>query len=487
MSAFNALRGLTLGQRLLGAAALVLAGGLFAVPMALAALLGLLPALAFVHLCIRKPSWGFGVALIALILIPQYVILRLPSLPALPLSLGPLGVVLAVSAWRSLLIPSPSNAQASWIMSAYSLFGLALFCGLWVTGEKESLMLFIRTFLIPYCLVRLTLAHSPSSTQVQGFLVLLMLGACFAALFAGVEFALKRNVLLEKIVVQGNDPGMQEQMSQFYLGSSTFDGQAIIYRCFSVFTNPLEYGTFMTMLYPFALVQALSQVNPWARWGYRLAAGLCVLGILFSFSRGPILALVVSTLGMAFFLPAVRKLLGYAALACVLATAAAWPVIGERIQSRLKEVDNVTARFKLWNVGLYMFTDHPLWGVGLSRYAEEQNTTIRFNNLPPFTEYGGAIDKVGTVDQHFIQLAAETGLVGIGSYAALLVVFYLRLWRCWRLHPTPLGRHMAVALMAGVFNYLFNGLTISSYVLFVITLLFAVFLALGARLEAEVP
>lgn len=461
-------------------------GALLAVPAGFAAVIGLVVLAGFANLAITRPQLALLLALAGVIIIPQYLILRVPGLPALPVSLGPLGILVGVLCWSALLAAGPLERARGGIIRAYAIWGVALVIGIVLTGSKESVMLFIRTYLIPLLVMMLTLYYVRGAARVQRLLAGLLVAVCIAALFAGVEFALKRNELLEKIVVQGGDAGMQEQMSQFYLGAAAFDGQAIIYRCFSFFTNPLEYGTFMTMFYPFALVQALTHTRRGGRNWYRLATILCAGGILLSFSRGPILALIISTFGMAIFLPPLRKLLVYACALAVLASAAAWPVIGERIQSRLNEVENVTARFKLWEVGLYMFADNPILGVGLSRYAQHQADTMRHNQLEPFTEFGGAIDKVGTVDEHFIQLAAETGLLGIGTYSALLMVFFLAMLRVWRRHPNPQGRYCALALATGGFNYLFNGLTISSYVLFVITLMFILFLALGASLDDEI-
>ncbi len=465
----------------------LLIGALLAMPMGLIAVLGFCAVLGFAAFCAARPDIALAVVLIVLVIVPQYAILYLPGIPALPVSLGPLGVQVGVLVFSALTSRAPLPRPRSPMVAAFALYGAALLVATVVAGSKESLMLLVRTCVIPMLLFLAALYYARSSKQAMRVMDWLLISACVAALFAVVEFGLKRNDLLEKLVINADmDADLKESMSMFYLGSEAFKGQTLIYRCFSFFTNPLEFGTFMTMIYPFALVHSVAAVDILQRRLYACAAVICAVGVIMSFSRGPILALVLSTIGMAIFLPRLRRIVAFSAGMLVLSFAALWPVIGDRIQARLNEVDNVTARFKLWEVGARMFGDHPLFGVGLARYAKHQDETIRMHGIGPFVEYGGNIDKIGTVDNHFIQLAAETGAIGMIAYTVLLTVFFVTLYRVWRRHPLPSVRHSALALAAGGFNYLFNGITISSYVLFVITMIFTFFLALSASLGAEV-
>lgn len=465
----------------------LLLGAVLALPMGLPAVIGACFLLVFVTFCVHRPDTAFSLSVGMLIVLPQYLFLMLPGVPALPLSLGPWGVLAGILIVRALISREPLKRPESILVTMFSIYGLALFLSVFVGGDKDSLMLFVRTYLLPLLLFFTTLYYARNSKQAMRAMNTLLIAACIAALYAALEFALKKNYLLEKLVMEADvDPSFKAAMSMFYQGEDAFSEQSLIYRCFSFFTNPLEHGTFMTMIFPFPLIHAVSASTASERRRYGLAALICALGIILSFSRGPILAMVLSTIGMAVFVPKLRRIVGFSLVAIMLSVAALWPVIGDRIQSRLNEIDNVTVRFKLWESGAHMFADHPLFGVGLSQYAKHEDETIRVHGIGPFYEYGGSIEKIATVDNHLIQLAAETGLVGMLAYLSLLGFLFHALYQVWQRHQNAFARNTAMALAAGVGNYLFNGLTITSYVLFVITMIFTFFIAVTASLDAEV-
>ncbi len=463
----------------------LLIGAVLTLPMALVGVIGLLGTLGFIAFCVMRPNAALVIALVALVVVPQYLILHLPGVPALPMSLGPLGVLIAVLVLTAMTSRVPLERAHSNVVTAFAVYGIALLLTTYMTGSKGSFMLLVRTYLIPLMLFFATVYYARSGSSVMRAMNWLLVAACIAALFSVFEFGVKRNDLLEKLVMNAADSSMKEQLKEFYIGSDAFSSASLIYRCFSFFTNPLEFGTFMTMLYPFALVHSVTAEKARYRRLYTLSAVICAMGVVMSFSRGPILAMVLSTVGMAIFLPKLRRVVMLAIVAALLTLALMWPIIGERIIGRLKEVDNVTLRFKFWDVGFRMFSDHPMFGVGLAEYGQYQNDTIRTHRIGPFVE-SGDIEKVGTVDNHFIQLAAETGIVGLAAYLFLLCVFFFTLYRVWRRHPITSIRNTALALAAGSASYLFNGITITSYVLFVITMILTFFLAASASLDAEV-
>lgn len=462
-------------------------GGVLAAPLGIPLVLALLALLAFASLCAARPNAAMCLAVAVFVVVPQYVLLVLPGLPVLPISLGPVLVLVTLLVVRALVSEVPLYRPQSAAVTLFYVFGVALFIAAMVGGDKDAMMLFIRGYLIPLMLFVTVLYYVPRSGQALRVMNWLLVAACIAALFAVVEFALKENYLIEKLVLATDmDPSLKASITTFYQGHDAFAEQALLYRCFSFFTNPLEYGTFMTMIFPFAFVHAATVTSVKERRRYAIAALICAVGVVVSFSRGPILALVLSSIAIAFFIPKLRRAVIIAIASALLIAAAMWPVIGERIQSRLNEVDNVTVRFKLWETGAEMFADNVVFGVGLSQYAQHEDETIRKHGIGPFYEYGGSTEKIATVDNHLIQLAAETGLVGLTTYCALLCFLFFALFRVWKHHSQSFARHTALAIAVGIANYLFNGLTITSYVLFVITMIFTFFVAVAASLDAEV-
>jgi hypothetical protein len=76
-------------------------------------------------------------------------------------------------------------------------------------------------------------------------------------------------------------------------------------------------------------------------------------------------------------------------------------------------------------------------------------------------------------------------LVGLLTYGLLLLSAFLALRRAYRFHPSPQARPLALSLGAGILAYLLNGLTVTNYVLLVITIVLTLYLALAAELDAE--
>jgi probable O-glycosylation ligase (exosortase A-associated) len=78
-------------------------------------------------------------------------------------------------------------------------------------------------------------------------------------------------------------------------------------------------GIGLLMVFPVLLALAREHAKAWQRWGFRLAAALCAVSVVFTYSRGALLGLAASVLFM--LLRSERKFLAMLALVPVILVA----------------------------------------------------------------------------------------------------------------------------------------------------------------------
>jgi putative inorganic carbon (HCO3(-)) transporter len=103
----------------------------------------------------------------------------------------------------------------------------------------------------------------------------------------------------------------------------------------------------------------------------------------------------------------------------------------------------VVERLAHWQAALGMLNDHPLLGVGIGNY------------VPVYPAYAvpGWRDPLGHAHNYYLNIAAETGLVGLTAYLMLLAVCF---WQAWKGVRRLSGPEQAMALgilgILGVFS-----------------------------------
>ena len=218
--------------------------------------------------------------------------------------------------------------------------------------------------------------------------------------------------------------------------------------------------------------------NSRSRIAWSTVALLLLMGLTLSFSRGPMLAFLVTTIGLGVVFRPLRRLLAFAAAASALTLAAAWPWYGDQLVERVTDADNVTLRLKLWSIAAHMATDHPLFGVGLGNFPEYQFATIRKHHIDTRSEPNAL--RIKTAENIYLQFAAETGAIGYLALS-LLVVTTARLALALRRRVPPGdATTLLFASLAALVAYAVNGLTVVVYQQYVITI--AAGLAFGALL-----
>ena len=117
--------------------------------------------------------------------------------------------------------------------------------------------------------------------------------------------------------------------------------------------------------------------------------------------------------------------------------------------------DSVNVRPVMARVAWLMVLDRPLWGCGFDQYFPEHMNYLadRSTDL--------VLEKSRPYSQHnlLLGIATETGLVGLGLFLLLLVLWGRDAWLLWRSVESPLWvRQQGLLFLAVLSAYMVNGM-----------------------------
>jgi putative inorganic carbon (HCO3(-)) transporter len=384
------------------------------------------------------PEAGLGLALIAGPFAPLENEIARPPLNSAQIFLG-----LALLAWtwrglarRDLRVPSWGWGWAYGLYLGYTLLSL-----LWAASWEEGLPEWIKWAQIGLVVILVRTAQPPVQRGLLG-----------AALLSG---ALQAGVGLWQAVLRGTGP------EHFRLPGLPF------YRAYGTFQQPNPFAGMMGLIAPVALGLGWSlwrdpEIQRW-RWARPVGLGalgvgiLSLLGLLASWSRGAWLGAGMAGLVLLLMLPArARHGLAIGSLLMLL-SALAWTagMIPTPIQARLagaleeiqvadvRGVEVTEANFAVierlahWQAAVEMFQARPWLGVGFGNYAAAYPAyaLIRWPN------------PLGHAHNIYLNVAAETGLIGLALYLLLWAVIGAQTWAAWQ-GNVGWRRGLAAGLMA---------------------------------------
>lgn len=438
----------------------------------------------FLFICFSDPLLAFRLFLFIHIAVPIYMRLpRIGPIPPAPFA-GAMWPVLAITAFLSGK-PVSYRGLERYFVAAFLLFtAIAALSLVDPRTEKDGIDLWLRAIFFPLIVFFTANRVMRSAADAdRAFRTMLWAGSIVAA-YGVVEFIRRRNPLMETFLL----PLVSDLSSQYRAELLYGPSLGLTYRSFSVFSNVLEYGNCMGIIYPYALARFFMARRGRERVLFAAATGICALGIAVTVSRGPILAMAVSTIAIpALLRPPIladRRFLAGTALAAIVALVVGWSVFGTALEGRFDDSDNVTLRFKEWEAAADMFADHPWLGVGFGNFPEYQIDTIRAYRIGPIFEIGDGDADSGpglvhhVVENSYLQLAAETGLLGMLAFLALVGALLAIVLRLVQKHADPVTRTLGASIGAGFLSYLVNGLTVTAYTHYISTMLaFAVLFA----------
>jgi putative inorganic carbon (HCO3(-)) transporter len=303
------------------------------------------------------------------------------------------------------------------------------------------------------------------ATLRRVFWTLLAVGALLGALnvyhaatasnyqFGGL--ASRDQVLIEKAKRLGNIPSRPLAV---YRGADRAGGPVL---------DPNRYAQIMIVLLPLALLQFRAAKTRARRIGAAAVGALILAAILLSYSRGAFLALALLTV----LLPVVGWVRPARLLAGVVILAAAVAVVAPGYFQRVGTIGDaasllsrnsgagadgaIRGRTTEMLAALHAALDHPVLGVGPGQYAKVYSA--EYHQLPGI----GFRDIRGTRRAHslYLEIAADTGIVGMFVFLAILVASMTALWRTRRRYSSrrPDLSAVATALWLSVTMYLVTG------------------------------
>lgn len=109
----------------------------------------------------------------------------------------------------------------------------------------------------------------------------------------------------------------------------------------------------------------------------------------------------------------------------------------------------LTERQDLWFQALYLIRQSPLLGIGLGAYPRIAPYAFPYSPSQPATLFAPHAHNL------FFQVALDTGLLGLASFAVLIFTSFSSSWRAWRSSVEP---HLAIAVMAALTVVVVHGL-----------------------------
>lgn len=238
-------------------------------------------------------------------------------------------------------------------------------------------------------------------------------------------------------------------------------------RIFSTMGNPTFLAAYLALVLPTQIGLFFLAERKTHKWALGAATALCYLCVIWTYTRGIWLGLMLSAVVMAVLVAKTaareaiatnRKRLAVLSLVLVTVTAFAWGT-HQYPTAKSRQVENTkfavresdTIRKTLWGAGIAMFKQKPALGWGLGGYRAYQLNFISHKPVP------GKYD-MGEDHSHndFIETAADQGLPGLAIYAWLLIAIAwsasTALRRAAR-DSDPSLALITVALLGGVMAY----------------------------------
>jgi O-antigen ligase len=443
------------------AAALVMTAYLvdpFALPLALAAV-------ALVVLAFRHPAWGVAAA-VAMIPLELFSF-KLPS-----------GSV------------SPTEA-------AFVVVGIAWLC---------------RALGRPQTVVRPSVRDSP---------ILVLLGVTIA----GVGIAVHTTPVLRVFVlwlffyfvylqVQSfSAQEMRRVLIAFSLGAGVLgavgavdylrSGHAVLYnaglltgaRAKGTFGDPNYFASVLALAIPPATALALREIR---RDGWLLAAAIAAgAGVVFSLSRGGALALALGLVTLMLWSHARKVVLVLVLMLGTILTLNPDPITQSHSYATVTErlgtinprlLTETNRRPLIWSTAVTVAEEHPFLGTGVDQFS----SAAAAHGL---TEGGTPIENVHNLPLNF---AAETGVIGLAAFIALIAQWVVRGIQALKLRDRDrLSYSIALGLFAALLGFIVQAMTLSQLRVNVIAGIFFLFggmitaladrARVGARQTASVP
>ncbi len=226
-------------------------------------------------------------------------------------------------------------------------------------------------------------------------------------------------------------------------------------RVVSTFENPNVLGEYLVMMIPMVLAVMLISKSRSGRLGSFLTLCLACACLVFTWSRGAWLGIILATL--VFFLVYTRKTMALC-LAALFLIPFLPMVLPETILTRFTSIgdlaDSSTSyRVSIWQASVKIIEDNPLSGIGIGTGA--------FSKVYPLYSLAG-IETAPHSHNLFLQTAIEVGVPGLVALVAVIFTFAqgsFGFFKKCKGGNMQSGKLLSLGIFAGVMGVLLQGLT----------------------------
>jgi putative inorganic carbon (HCO3(-)) transporter len=149
------------------------------------------------------------------------------------------------------------------------------------------------------------------------------------------------------------------------------------------------------------------------------ALGVCTLGLLFTFSRGGLVALGCAMLASVFVAGRYRPaILSVMALVGIVGVGYFVAIAPQASRDRITKVDGGTGRTDIWRIGSRMVSAHPVRGVGSGNFQLSSVHYLLKN--PGAVRYDYFVDHPKVAHNTYLHVLAELGFVGLALFLAII-------------------------------------------------------------------
>lgn len=260
----------------------------------------------------------------------------------------------------------------------------------------------------------------PSFGRHRAIVRRLVLGAGIVAMLGLIQYATKQ-VIVDRISIPGLASGNADWSLAERSGLARPSGTA---------THPIEYGVVLTMILPLAITYALR--SPTHKWLYRAILAAVSFAVFLSISRSAVLCAVVALLVLgatwrwATRIGALVLILVFSAIVYVTVPG----VLGTltRLFTGVSGDPSVASRTGSYDIAFGFIADSPILGRG----------------------FGTFLPKYWILDNGYLGLLIEGGIVGLGGLIALIITAMMAARQARALVVGEFDRDLAQALLASV-------------------------------------
>jgi len=239
-----------------------------------------------------------------------------------------------------------------------------------------------------------------------------------------------------------------------------------------------DFGVYLVTIGGIVWALALYEFKKKARWLGLAAAGLVTVCIVLTFSRGAALGLFGAALLMA--LVKKDKLILLILALSIIALPFLMP---DSMKDWAKSTDSFLElccnldRIVFYKSSIEMIKDHPFIGVGVNTYmkAYSKYKVKEVGIITPDTPYA---------HNNYLHMAGEIGLLGLGIFLWIMAALFMELRKIYLKTAQPsFVKNASLGLGCGIWAFLLNGLTESSFYFSKIVVVFWFVVGLGMSLK----